>query len=92
MKRKKAKIRLIKCPVRVQAPDNDRSDEWMELILNMGYLIYEDPCDENLRIVTDKTMSYSDYRKSSLCKGSDEWFDEVYADRMDEELDFEWSC
>ena len=75
-------------PVRVKSPDWDNSD-LIEFIGGMGYLVYEDPTDEYFLIITDKAMTYRDYRKSHLCKGSEKWFDETYADTDDlgEELD-----
>lgn len=91
MNRSRIKIRPMRGPVRIQTPDSGGTDDCLEFIGGMGYLIYEDPTDENLLVITDKQMSYSDFRKSYLCKGSEKWFDRTYADQMDEELEeFRW--
>lgn len=88
--RSRIKIRPMRGPVRVKAPDWESSD-LIEFIGGMGYLVYEDPTDENMLVITDKEMRYSDYRKSHLCKGSEKWFDKTYSDVMDEELDeYRW--
>ena len=86
----KVTIRPMRGPIQVKNPDYDAQD-LMEFIGGMGYLIYEDPTDNETLIITDKVMTYSDYRKSRMVKGSEKWFDETYAEQMKEELaEYRW--
>ena len=88
--RKRIKIRPMRGPVVVKTPEWD-AQELIEFIGGMGYLIYENPTDEQLLIITDKAMTYRDYRKSRLVEGSEEWFDETYSDCMADELEeYRW--
>jgi hypothetical protein len=84
--RKRINIRPMRGPVRVSYPGGYESDELLGFIAEMGYLIYEDPTDENLLVISDRQMKYSDFRKC-MDKDSKKWFDETYSDVMDEELD-----
>lgn len=88
--RTRIKIRPMRGPVRVKTPEWGDTD-LTEFIGGMGFLIYEDPTDEGLLIITDRAMRYSDFRKSYLCKGSEKWFDKTYAAEMNEELpEYRW--
>ena len=85
--RKRIKIRPMRGPIRVMTPDCPSNNDILEFISGMGYLIYEDPTDEDFLIISDRAMSYSDFKKSCLSEGSREWIEEVYGDQMDEELE-----
>lgn len=86
----KVKIRPMRGPIQVKAPEYEAQD-LVEFIGGMGYLIYEDPTNEDLLIITDKVMTFGDYRKSRMVKGSEKWFDETYAEQMKEELaEYRW--
>lgn len=86
MKNRKAKIRLPKCPVTVKVSDDD--SDCLEFIAGMGYFLYEDPTDNRLVVISDKTMTFRDYFFSRLCVGcsTKEWFKENYSESMDLEL------
>lgn len=65
MKHRKAKIKPFKGATMVTCESYD-NDEWMDFIAGMGYFIYENPLHETAYIISDKTMTYGDLKKSAL--------------------------
>ena len=77
----------------MKAPDLDGSD-YLDFISGMGYIIYEDPTDNELILICDRPMTLGQYRKKSAwIKGSEKWWDNEtdYPGQASEELlEFSW--
>ena len=93
-KRIKCKIRPIKGIRRVYCGESgmdEGTQSMVELLMEMGYFVYEDPASDSSVIVSDKTLTYGDLRKNAkrLAIDTDWWDNDTdYASFLkDQELD-----
>lgn len=79
LKRIKCKIRPIKGIRSVYCGESGMDGGAMsmaELLVEMGYLVYEDPTNESNVIVSDRTLTLGDLRKNAKRLGIDsDWWD-----------------
>ena len=79
LKRIKCKIRPIKGIRSVYCGESGMGNggsAMAELLMEMGYFVYEDPTDESNVIVSDRTLTLSDLRKNAKRLGIDpDWWD-----------------
>lgn len=98
MKRIKTKLAKIKCKIKPikgaravycgESGMDDGAQSIVELLMEMGYLVYEDPTNESSVIVSDKTLTYGDLRKKMFGIDIDWWDKETdFNEMLDQELD-----